>query len=140
MKHGSKNPETIYKEWFDVIGNFEALSSFANMYFNNPRWVLPGVYEKGFRIKAEAVGHPLIPQNERVCNDITLTREGDLGTHSILEVLYKEVTKGKSWRQLRSNVLPCRKCTYQYLCPPLSNYESAIGRNNLCHIWENGKQ
>ena len=69
---------SVIHQWFDVIGNFEALSSFANLYFNNPRWILPGVYKNGFRIKAEAVGHPLIPQKERVCNDITLTQEGSI--------------------------------------------------------------
>jgi len=69
---------SVIHQWFDVIGNFEALASFANLYFNNPRWVLPDVYENGFRIKAEAIGHPLIPQKERVCNDITLKQEGTI--------------------------------------------------------------
>jgi len=85
-------------------------------------------------------GKLTILSNGNIHSDVNSPKLGDFGTHSILEVLYKEVTKGKSWRQLRSNVLPCRKCTYQYLCPPLSNYESAIGRNNICHIWGNGKQ
>ncbi len=69
---------SVIHQWFDVIGNVEALSSFANLYFNNPLWVLPGIYEKGFRIKAAAAGHPLIPQKERVCNDITMEQTGSI--------------------------------------------------------------
>jgi ABC-type multidrug transport system fused ATPase/permease subunit len=69
---------SVIHQWFNVIGNFEALSSFANVYFNNPRWILPEIYKEGFRLKAESIGHPLIPQKERVCNDITLKQEGSI--------------------------------------------------------------
>lgn len=56
--------------WFDVIGNIEALSCFANLYFNNPGWCFPRLYGEGFRFNAGNAGHPLIPRAERVCSDI----------------------------------------------------------------------
>jgi pseudo-rSAM protein len=54
-------------------------------------------------------------------------------THSIHEIVYKEMEEGKSWFRIR-NQAPCNDCVYQWLCPPPSNYEIAIGRPNLCHV------
>lgn len=59
--------------WFEVIGDFEALSGFAALYFNNPHWVMPEIIADGpFQMQAAALGHPLIPQDERVCSDIDI--------------------------------------------------------------------
>jgi DNA mismatch repair ATPase MutS len=64
--------------WFEVIGEVEVLSTFANLYFNNPDWTLAGIKTEGFRLQAENLGHPLIPRKERVCNDIDLDRAGSI--------------------------------------------------------------
>jgi pseudo-rSAM protein len=58
---------------------------------------------------------------------------GNIHTHSILKIIYKEMGEGKSWFRLR-NQSPCNDCVYQWLCPSPSDYELAIGRPNLCHI------
>lgn len=58
---------------------------------------------------------------------------GNIHTHSILKIIYKEMEEGKSWFRLR-NQSPCNDCVYQWLCPSPSNYEIAIGRPNLCHV------
>jgi pseudo-rSAM protein len=58
---------------------------------------------------------------------------GNISTHSIHEIIYKEVEEGKSWFHIR-NQTPCNNCLYQWLCPSPSEYEMAIGRLNLCHI------
>lgn len=58
---------------------------------------------------------------------------GNIHTHSILEIIYKEMEEGKSWFRLRDQP-PCNTCVYQWLCPSPSNYEIAIGRPNLCHV------
>lgn len=52
---------------------------------------------------------------------------------SIYELLFKEFSTGKSWFNIRNNA-PCNKCLYNWICPPPSNYELAIGKPNLCHI------
>lgn len=59
---------------------------------------------------------------------------GTLGTDSLHDVIYCEMEKGKTWRRTRKNVSPCKSCTFQYLCPPLSAYEEVLKRNNLCHL------
>jgi hypothetical protein len=63
---------SVVRQWFDVIGKMEALSCFANLYFNNPGWSFPRLSGGGFGVKAVSVGHPLIPTAQRVCNDIIL--------------------------------------------------------------------
>jgi hypothetical protein len=58
---------------------------------------------------------------------------GNIYTHSILEIVSKEVEDGKSWLRIR-NQAPCNECVYQWLCPPPSDHEITIGHSNLCHI------
>ena len=48
-------------------------------------------------------------------------------------IVYKEFTEGKSWFKIRDK-MPCCDCVYQGLCPSPSNYETVIGKPNLCHI------
>lgn len=58
-----------------------------------------------------------------------------LGTiyNSPYSLVYKEFTEGTSWFKIR-NQMPCTDCIYQWLCPSPSNYETVIGKTNLCHI------
>lgn len=63
-------------QWFNVIGRFEALASFAGLHFNHPDWVIPNIEEGEFSFTASSLGHFLIPEEERVSNDISLTGSG----------------------------------------------------------------
>jgi energy-coupling factor transporter ATP-binding protein EcfA2 len=56
-------------EWLEVMGEFEALNSLANFSFNNPAFVFPAL-NTDHNISLEALGHPLIPEEKRVCNSI----------------------------------------------------------------------
>ena len=58
---------------------------------------------------------------------------GNIYTHSIYEIICKEIEEGTSWFHIR-NQAPCNNCVYQWLCPPPSKYEIFIARSNLCHI------
>ncbi len=71
IERWKKRVSPVVRNWFDVIGNFDALSSLANTFFNNPGWVMPEICESGFTLEAESIGHPLIPEEESVHNDIT---------------------------------------------------------------------
>ncbi len=72
--------KTKYKnkipEWFDVLGEFDALSSIANFYFNFPAGVFPEVNGRTI-LSSENLGHPLINKKERVDNDIEISRENE---------------------------------------------------------------
>ena len=71
-----------------------------------------------------------------VYSNLNKPKLGNLHKHSIHELVHKEMYKHKNWFKLRKNVKPCRSCVYNLLCPPISNYEYAIGKYNLCHVWE----
>ena len=58
---------------------------------------------------------------------------GNIHTHSIYEIISKELEEGRSWLRIR-NQAPCNTCLYQWFCPSPSNYEIAIGRPNLCLV------
>ena len=58
--------------WFDTLGNFEALLSFAVIHFNNPAWVFPELKKEHFEIAATNLGHPLIAEAKRVNNFIDI--------------------------------------------------------------------
>lgn len=63
------------KDWIDAAGEMEALSSLAHFAFNNPDFIFPEITDTA-RLKIEALGHPLIPAEKRVCNDIEFEKPG----------------------------------------------------------------
>ena len=79
-------------------------------------------------------GRLTVFNNGDIYANVNEPKLGILGKTSVHEILYKEIVQGKSWRKVRRNVKPCKSCIFQSLCPPLSNYNYAIGKNNLCHI------
>lgn len=89
-------------------------------------------------INSNYFGRIVIKSNGSIHANVNMPRLGKLGKDSFYDLLYKEVNDGKSWRRIRSKVDPCRRCVFEFLCPPLSNYEFVIGRNNLCTLWKQG--
>ncbi|MHC1704150.1 MAG: hypothetical protein AB9846_09610 [Tenuifilaceae bacterium] len=72
-KHGNDIPK-----WFDTLGEFEAISSFANLAFNNKNWAYPVIVKNDFVFNAKDLGHPLISQNKRVSNVMNFTGSGKM--------------------------------------------------------------
>lgn len=66
------------ESWFNTLGIFETLNSFATIHFNNPGWCFPELKEAHFSIAARELGHPLINQNKRVNNFIDIESRGKL--------------------------------------------------------------
>ncbi len=62
--------------------------------------------------------------------------QANVGTvnESIVSVVKEALNCDKSWRLLRQNVSPCSNCLYKCFCPPISNYEQVLEKNNLCAI------
>jgi pseudo-rSAM protein len=58
---------------------------------------------------------------------------GNIRDNRIIDVIHKEMIQNTAWRQVRSSN-PCGNCVFQFLCPPLSNYERVLRRYNLCHV------
>jgi DNA mismatch repair ATPase MutS len=62
-------------QWFSAMAEYEVLSCFSNMAFNNPRYAYPEFVPDYFYLRAEELGHPLIPSERRITNSFQI--EGD---------------------------------------------------------------
>lgn len=62
--------------WFETLGEFEAISSLANLAFNNKEWIFPKINQTAFLYNAKDLGHPLISKGKRVCNDLSFVGSG----------------------------------------------------------------
>ena len=64
-------------KWFNALAEIEALSSLATLYYNNPEWTFPRLTEEDLLV-AEALGHPLIHRDQRVCNDLHMPTDAHI--------------------------------------------------------------
>ncbi len=71
------NQENI-EHWFDQLAEMECLHSFATLHFNHPHWTWPDIKEDYFSAEAKELGHPLIPENKRVTNDLSIDSRGKI--------------------------------------------------------------
>ncbi|MEO8381874.1 MAG: DNA mismatch repair protein MutS [Acidobacteriota bacterium] len=58
--------------WIESVGEIEALSSLSSFAFEHPSFVMPELVTDGPVFAARELGHPLIPANRRVNNDLRL--------------------------------------------------------------------
>jgi hypothetical protein len=66
---------SFFGPWVEGLAEFDALNSLATFHFNFPDFCFPG-FLTGEIIRATAVGHPLIAEEQRVCNDFALPSAG----------------------------------------------------------------
>ena len=59
-------------DWIEVVGEIEALSSLASLAYEQPSFTIPEVVSGGPLFAAKDLGHPLIPADRRVTNDLHL--------------------------------------------------------------------
>jgi hypothetical protein len=65
------------RDWLHALGELEALASLATLAHDHPDWTFPDVVPmEDPRIDAEALGHPLIRDDARVTNDVTVGPPG----------------------------------------------------------------
>jgi len=63
----------VIPRWFEVIGEFDALTSLANFSYNNPDYIYPESVDDQFRLEANDLGHPLILKEDCITNSITIS-------------------------------------------------------------------
>ncbi|MCC9599257.1 DNA mismatch repair protein [Stieleria sp. JC731] len=69
-------------EWFNAFGEVEALMSLAAVCDENPDWVFPkwndgeSLSNEDQCFRSVGLGHPLLPNDARVCNDVTIGPPG----------------------------------------------------------------
>jgi DNA mismatch repair ATPase MutS len=62
--------------WLDYMGQVDAFNSLANYAFNNPGYAWPVLTGDGTVLEARGIGHPLIEEESRICNDFRVNKEG----------------------------------------------------------------
>lgn len=61
--------------WIEVIGELEALAALAGYAYERPDEPFAAIVDEGPRVEAQALGHPLIPRDRCVRNDVALAGE-----------------------------------------------------------------
>jgi hypothetical protein len=64
------------RRWFEALGRFEAVCSVAAVVHDNPRWTMPEVDASADRLQARQIGHPLLPGEACVANDVEIGPAG----------------------------------------------------------------
>jgi hypothetical protein len=63
--------------WFDLLAEVEALAGLASLSFDNPDWAFPDILDTPTgSLEAHALGHPLLPPESCVRNDVTMGPSG----------------------------------------------------------------
>ena len=126
-----------YKPFF----NSENLNFFVDNVFINEEQLLkscPNMLKIISRkeINERDFGNLSILPNGDVFPNLFTESLGNIQTNSISDLIYKELKNSGNWLKTRSKVKPCKDCKYCFICPPISNYEYAINKHNLCHVMQ----
>lgn len=65
-------------KWLSVLAQFEALNSLAIFSYNHPRYVFPEISNEYFIAEGTSIGHPLIPEQKRIDNPVSIPSEGKI--------------------------------------------------------------
>ncbi len=65
--------------------------------------------------------------------DVNKEAIGRFPEKRVLGLVYDELTRNTAWRRIRGGER-CSVCRYRFLCPSPGNYETVIGKENLCKV------
>ena len=65
------------RDWMDALGEIDALAALACIKHDNPDWAMPDI-DPQLSLAATALGHPLLPAERRVANDVEVGPPGTL--------------------------------------------------------------
>ena len=86
-------------------------------------------------INLNQFGKLFILNNGKIHTSLLRKPIGEFGKDSIHSILYKELKENKNLYKTRDKLIPCKNCLYNFLCPPISNYEKVIKKQNLCNVY-----
>ncbi len=66
------------RAWLEGLARLEALSGFAGAYYDHSNWCFPVLSEGEPLIDSKGMGHPLILEEARVDNDLSLEKKGEV--------------------------------------------------------------
>lgn len=120
-----------FRTWIETIGRFEALSSLANIAFENPQWVFPSFSSVDLQLEVKTVGHPLLHHSVRITNDYPLQTSGTVA------IITGSNMSGKSTflRTVGTNLVlaycGAPVCAQMFTCSPVEIYSSMRVNDDL---------
>lgn len=72
--------------------------------------------------------------NGNIYANINEKKLGNIKSTTLKEAIAKEIAQKGAWFRIRKNLIPCKSCIYNSYCPPVSNFEYVLHKNNLCNI------
>lgn len=79
LNNWRKRNATNIATWFEAVAEMEVLHSLATLHLNQPTWCFPQFASTHFTFNAEQLGHPLLPQQQRVNNSFQLNGLAKIG-------------------------------------------------------------
>ncbi len=73
-----KKNKHMLPPWFRAIAEIEVVISIASLIRNKPDWSFPLINDRYFNLKANDLGHPLIPANKSVLNSFAMEGLGKI--------------------------------------------------------------
>lgn len=73
-----ENTKADIETWFEAIGEIECLSSMAAFHYAKPDYAFPEISDVPFTVEGTGVGHPMIKDKGRVCNDFDFSGKGGI--------------------------------------------------------------
>jgi DNA mismatch repair ATPase MutS len=70
--------KNLFPVWLEMLGQIDAFISLGNYAGNDPDFVYPVISDRNIVFSATELGHQLIDESKRVCNDFILERSGSV--------------------------------------------------------------
>ena len=77
-------------------------------------------------MNANLFGELSILPNGNIYSCLQFKEIGNVSMINLKEAIYKEFLIHKNWFIIRKNYKFCKKCIFNWICPPITNYELAI--------------
>lgn len=75
LEHWRARCGPALESWIEAVGELEALAAFGGQAFERPEHVFPEIAEGAPRLEGEGLGHPLLPPDRCIHNDVALGGE-----------------------------------------------------------------
>jgi len=131
LEKWQKNYGSLIPQWFEILENTEALSSLGAFACTGPEFIYPQIDPDGPVVCAEAAGHPLIPERQRVSNPACLEHWGEFN------IITGANMAGKSTylRTIGVNIVLALAgapvCARKFTCRPVPVFTSLRTSDNL---------
>ena len=78
LEKWKKRYRDVFPSWLDMLGRVDAYLSLANYAFNNEDFVYPVISDTSSLFSATSLGHQLISEEKRICNDFSIREKGTI--------------------------------------------------------------